>query len=64
VQLRACVKHVFTNTWSTGNKQEELEIKAQSQMYNLTGIAETWWNNSQDWSAATTGYMSLQRTSR
>jgi len=55
---------VFTNTWSTGNKQEELEIKAQSQMYNLTGIAETWWNNSQDWSAATTGYMSLQRTSR
>lgn len=45
VQLGAHVKCMFINTWSTGNKQEEVEAEAQAQMYNLTGIAETWWNS-------------------
>lgn len=29
-------------------------------MYNLTGIAETWWTSSPDRSAARTGHVSLE----
>lgn len=38
MQLRAHVKRVLINLLSTGNKQEELEIEAQSQACHLTGI--------------------------
>ncbi|GAB0207075.1 hypothetical protein GRJ2_003173100 [Grus japonensis] len=33
-----------------GNKQEELEMCAHLQGYDLIGIMETWWDGSYDWS--------------
>jgi len=33
-----------------GNKQEELETRSRRQGGDLTGITETWWDGSYDWS--------------
>ncbi|GAB0210230.1 hypothetical protein GRJ2_003488800 [Grus japonensis] len=38
------------------NKQEELEICAHLQGYDLIGITETWWDGSYDWSVGMEGY--------
>ncbi|KAJ7415274.1 hypothetical protein BTVI_38760 [Pitangus sulphuratus] len=38
------------------NKKEELKALAQSQKFDITGISETWWDESCDWSALLDGY--------
>jgi len=40
---------MYTDAHSLGNKQEELELRAQSESYDIIGITETWWDNSHDW---------------
>jgi len=35
-------------THSLGNKQEELQLCAWSESYDVIGITETWWENSHD----------------
>jgi len=37
-------------------KQEEVEMHAHLQSYNLTGILEMWWDGSYDWSIGMGGY--------
>ncbi|PKU38944.1 rna-directed dna polymerase from mobile element jockey-like [Limosa lapponica baueri] len=39
-----------------GSKQEESETCARLQGYDLTGITETWWDGSYDWSVRMEGY--------
>lgn len=39
---------IYTNTYSLGNKQEELLLHAQSESYDIIGTMETWWDNSHD----------------
>jgi len=38
-----------------GNKREDLEMREQFQAYGPTGIPETWWDGSHDWSVAMEG---------
>ncbi|GAB0186642.1 hypothetical protein GRJ2_001129500 [Grus japonensis] len=52
----AQLKCLYTNTWSMGNKQEELDTCAHLQGYDLIGIMETWWDGSYDWSVGMEGY--------
>jgi len=39
-----------------GNKQEELEMHAHLQGYDIIGIMETCWDSSYDWSIEMGGY--------
>jgi len=39
-----------------GNKQEELEMCARLQGYDIFSIMETWWDNSYDWNIEVGGY--------
>ena len=57
----AQLKCLYTNAHSMGNKQEELEATVQLESYVLIGIAETWWDESHDWSAALDGYNPFRR---
>ena len=43
------LKCMYTDAHSLGNKQEELEFRAQPESYDSIGIMETWWHNSHDW---------------
>ena len=43
------LKCMYTNTRSLGNKQEEIELRAQSESYVVIGTTEMWWENSLDW---------------
>ncbi|KAJ7410618.1 rna-directed dna polymerase from mobile element jockey-like [Pitangus sulphuratus] len=43
------------------NKQEELEALAQSQGFDITGISETWWDETCNWSALLDGYQFFRR---
>ncbi|NWW49867.1 TENS3 protein, partial [Pedionomus torquatus] len=45
----AWLKCFYINTYSMGNKQEELEDIVQPENYDVAAITETWWNESQDW---------------
>lgn len=36
------LKYFYTNAHSTGKRQNELEVLAQSQGYDVIGISETW----------------------
>ena len=47
---------MYTNARSLGNKQEELELRAQSESYDIIGVTETWWDNSHDWRITMDGY--------
>ncbi|KAK4826412.1 hypothetical protein QYF61_008945 [Mycteria americana] len=40
---------MYTNARSLGNKQEELELYAHSESYDIVGVTETWWDNSHAW---------------
>lgn len=43
-------KCYYTNVLSMRNTQEQLEVLAQSQSYNILGISETYWEEfSCDW---------------
>lgn len=39
---------LIINIINMGNKQRELELRAQSESYDVIGITETWWDNSHD----------------
>jgi len=56
VRLTAKLKCVFTNSRSTGSKQEELEAIIQQDGYDLVAITETRWDNSHDWNAVMNGH--------
>ncbi|KAK4806911.1 hypothetical protein QYF61_012632 [Mycteria americana] len=47
---------MYSDTHSLGNKQEELELCAQPESYDVIGITETWWENSHDWKTTMDGY--------
>ncbi|GAB0190587.1 mitochondrial enolase superfamily member 1 [Grus japonensis] len=47
-----------------GNKQEELEATVLLESYDLVAITETWWDESNDWSAAINGYRLFRRDRR
>lgn len=44
------------NPHSLGNKQEEPDLHAQSESYDIIGKSETWWDKSHDWRIAMDGY--------
>ncbi|PKU36576.1 mitochondrial fission process protein 1 [Limosa lapponica baueri] len=44
-----------------GNKQEELEAIVRHESYDVVAITETWWDKSNDWSAAMEGYKLFRR---
>jgi len=44
------------NTHSMGNKQEELDVWACLQCYDLIGIMEMWWDGFYDWRVGIEGY--------
>ncbi|PKU36538.1 hypothetical protein llap_13164 [Limosa lapponica baueri] len=46
----------YANACSMGNKQEDLEMCAHLQSYDHTGITETWWDGSYDWSVGMEEY--------
>ena len=52
----AQLKCLYTNAWSMGNKQEELETCTLLQGCDLIGITETWWDRSYVWSVGMEGY--------
>ncbi|GAB0204978.1 hypothetical protein GRJ2_002963400 [Grus japonensis] len=54
--MGAQLKYLYANTRSMGNKQEELEMCACLQGYDLIGIMEMWWDGSYDWSIGMEGY--------
>ncbi|KAJ7411667.1 hypothetical protein BTVI_48805 [Pitangus sulphuratus] len=55
------LKCFYTNAHSIRNKQEELKALAQSQRFEITGISETWWDETCDWSALLDGYRLFRR---
>ncbi|PKU34846.1 nipped-b-like protein [Limosa lapponica baueri] len=57
----AHLKCFCTNACSMGNKQEELEAIVQLENYDVVAIAEMWWDDSHDWSAALDGYKPFRR---
>ena len=62
VRQGAQVKCIYTNACSIGNKQEDLEdIVLWQAVYDLVAITETWWDCSNDWSAAVGGYKLFRR---
>ncbi|XP_009951398.1 PREDICTED: cAMP and cAMP-inhibited cGMP 3',5'-cyclic phosphodiesterase 10A-like, partial [Leptosomus discolor] len=50
------LKCLCANTWSMENKQEELEMCAHLQGYDVIGITETWWNSYYEWTVGLDGY--------
>ena len=42
--------------WRMGNKQEELQVCASLQVYDVIGITETWWDDSHNWNVGIDGY--------
>lgn len=57
----AQLKCLYTKAYSTGNKQEELEIMAQLEKYDLITIMETWWDESYNWNTAIKSYKLFRR---
>ena len=47
---------MYTNARSLGNKQEELELRAHSEGYDIIGVTGTWWDTSNDGRIAMDGY--------
>ncbi|KAK4808264.1 hypothetical protein QYF61_020755 [Mycteria americana] len=50
------LKCIYINARSLGNKQEELELCAQSESYDIIGATATWWDNSHEWRIVMDGY--------
>ena len=57
----AQLKCIYTNAYSMGNKQEELEAIVQQENYDMAAIMEPWWADSHNWSAAMGGYKLFRR---
>ncbi|KAJ7424255.1 hypothetical protein BTVI_07247 [Pitangus sulphuratus] len=58
--LNAQLRCMYTNTCSTGNKQEELEAIVLQESCAVVAITETSWDDPHDWSAAIDSYPQLQ----
>ncbi|PKU37704.1 hypothetical protein llap_11990 [Limosa lapponica baueri] len=58
-QPTAQLKCLYANACSMGNKQEELEATVLLERNDVVAIAETWWDESQDWSAAVDSYRQI-----
>ena len=52
----AQLKCIYTRAHSMGNKQEELKAIVQWENYGIVAIMETWWDDSNNWSAAMAGH--------
>ena len=57
----AKLKCLYTNACSMGNEQEELEIVAQLEKYDLITIKETWWDETNDWNTLIDSYRLFRR---
>ncbi|PKU47468.1 rna-directed dna polymerase from mobile element jockey-like [Limosa lapponica baueri] len=57
----AQLKCIYTNTHSMGNKQEKLEAIVWHESYDVVAVTETWWDESNDWSATMDGYKLFRR---
>lgn len=55
------LKCMYTNACSLGNKQEETELRAQSEICVVIGTTEMWWENSHDWKTTMDGYKLFQK---
>jgi len=60
----AQLKYIYTNARSMSNKEEKLEAIVQQDRYDLVTITGMWWDDSQDWSAATDGYKLFKNSKR
>lgn len=49
--LGAHLKCLYTSAWTMRNKQDELEVSILSYSYDIIGISETWWDETQHWTA-------------
>ncbi|CAM2116169.1 unnamed protein product [Caretta caretta] len=54
-QSTSYLRCLYMNARSLGNKQEELEVLAQSRNCDVIGITKSWWGNSHDWSTVMDG---------
>lgn len=52
---------LYTSAGRLGNKQEELELCAKFESYNVIRISKTWWENSRDWKMTMGGYKLFQK---
>lgn len=50
------LKRIYTNAFSMGNKQREQKVLVKSQAYDITGLSETWWDDSHARSAVVGSY--------
>lgn len=58
---KAHCKYFYTSAHSVLDKQEKLEVLAQSQSYSITGISETCWEESCDSCVMRDGYRLINR---
>lgn len=49
------LKYTYTNACSLENNQEELELCAQIESYDIVGVSETRWDHSLDWTIVMAG---------
>lgn len=56
--LASTIEYVWS--CSTGDKQDGLDTCVHLQGCRLTGVMETWWDNSCDWNVGMEGYMLLR----
>ena len=54
--MGAQLKCLYTNAWSMGNKQEELQAYVCLQGFDIAGINEMWLDDSYDLNGGTDGY--------
>ena len=52
----AQLKCIYTNAYSMGNNQEDLEAIVQQENVDIAAISETWWDGSHNWGATLDGY--------
>jgi len=57
----AQMKCPYTNAWSMGNEEEELEATMLLESYDLIALTETWWDESHDWRVALDVYRLFTR---
>ncbi|PKU31497.1 mitochondrial fission process protein 1 [Limosa lapponica baueri] len=50
------LKYLYTKAHSMSNKHKDLEAIVLLESYDQVAITETWWDESNDWSAAIDGY--------
>lgn len=60
-QSSASTKCLYTNVCSMGNRQEELEIRGQSQVLDPIVFTDTWWDSSCTWNVVMKDYSLFRR---